>query len=93
MKKTFLFFTIFCISIVSFAQSNPDGAWISKGGEHQTVLLLKDGYFTSTEYSKNTFINSWGGPFIIIGDKINIKKEFDAQNNDETGTANKFPFQ
>ncbi|MEO7316016.1 MAG: hypothetical protein ABIW47_12575 [Ginsengibacter sp.] len=92
MKKVSLLMTLFSFCLVSFAQQNLEGAWILREGENNIVLLLKDGYFTFTEYSNHTFINSWGGPFTVSGNNIKIKKEFDAQHNEETGTVMQLSF-
>jgi hypothetical protein len=92
MKKAFFLFSFFSISLMSFAQNNLEGAWNLKQGNNTIVLLFKDGYFTSTEYSSNTFINSWGGPFSINGNSISVKKEFDTQNKEETGTIKQLTY-
>lgn len=92
MKKAFFLLYFFSISLISFAQKNLEGAWNLKIGDNNIVLLFKDGYFTSTEYSPTTFINSWGGPFSIKDNIISVKKEFDAQNKEETGTTKQLTF-
>lgn len=71
----------------SFAQQNPEGAWSSTGAGNNIIVLLKDGYFTSTKYSADSFINTWGGPYTIKKNTISIKKEFDAKNSEETGSV------
>ena len=68
------------------------GAWTLQNGDTTIVLLLKDGYFTSATYTKEKFINTWGGPFKITGKTLRIKLEFEAQNNEKTGTTKAIPF-
>ncbi len=92
MKKVFFLIALFSFSLVCFAQQNPEGAWTLQKGDNTIVFFLKDGYFTSTEFSTDKFINSWGGPFTISGNIININTEFDAQNSAETGSVKQVTF-
>ena len=92
MKKGSFLVALVSLCITSFAQQSLEGAWSKLEGENNIVLLLKDGYFTSTEYSNHVFINSWGGPYIISNSNINIQIEFDSQNTEETGTVKQLSF-
>lgn len=86
MKKSILFLSLVLFSFSSFAQDQPNGAWQLKMNGHDFVLLFMDGYFTATEYTKDEFINTWGGPFSTNGNIIKVKKEFDTYDKEETGT-------
>ena len=93
MKK---FFSI-CLMVLFFgpvmAQDHSlTGAWTLQKGDTTFVLLFKDGYFTSAKYTKETFINTWGGPFEVSGKILRIKLEFEAQNNEKTGTTQQISF-
>ena len=92
MKKSLLFLNLVLFSFVSFAQDQLKGAWQVQKGENNIVLLFMDGYFTATEYTKEKFINTWGGPYSLEGQSLKIKKEFDAANTEETGTEVKMTF-
>lgn len=92
MKKSILFLSLVLFSISSFAQDQPNGAWQLKMNGHDFVLLLMDGYFTATEYTKDEFINTWGGPFSTNGNTIKVKKEFDTYDKEETGTEHTMNF-
>ena len=86
MKKSLLFLSLVLFSVSSFAQDKLNGAWQLTMNEHHFVLLFMDGYFTATEYTKDKFINTWGGPYSKKGNKLTVKKEFDAMNKEETGS-------
>lgn len=69
-----------------------DGAWEIKSGDHQVVLLVKDGYFTFTEYSPTEFISSWGGILKVDGNKAKILAEFNSINSEEVGREMTYDF-
>lgn len=69
-----------------------DGAWEIKIGDHQVVLLVKDGYFTYTEYSPAEFISSWGGILKVDGSKAKIVAEFNSANSAEVGREMTYDF-
>lgn len=86
MKKSLLFVSLILFSFFSNAQDQLSGAWQLKMNDHHFVLLFMDGYFTATEYSKDRFVNTWGGPYSVKENTIKVKKEFDTQNNEATGS-------
>lgn len=92
MKKLVLLFSFAIFSLFGFAQDQLNGAWQVKKGENTTVLMFMDGYFTAADYTKNEFINTWGGPYSVNGNIITVKKEFDAVNKEETGTERTMSF-
>ena len=86
MKKSILFLSLALFSFSSFAQDQLIGAWQLKMNGHDFVLLFMDGYCTVTDYTNDEFIETWGGPYSINGNKIVGKKEFDTQDKEKTGT-------
>lgn len=86
MKKSFIFLSLVLFSFSSFAQDKLNGAWELKMNGHDFVLLFMDGYFTATEYTKDEFMNTWGGPYSANGTTLTVKKEFDAVNKDDVGS-------
>lgn len=69
-----------------------DGGWEIKTGEHQVVLLVKDGYFTYTEYSPTEFISSSGGILKVDGKNAKILAEFNSANSAEVGKEMTYDF-
>ncbi|MEO6681529.1 MAG: hypothetical protein ABIN48_01775, partial [Ginsengibacter sp.] len=49
--------------------------------------------FTMTEYTKDEFINTSGGPYSVNGNLIMVKKEFDTYDKEQTGTEMKMALQ
>ena len=86
MKYLILLFSL-ASSFSSFSQGQPGGAWQLNTNNHHFVLLFMDGYFTATDYTDQEFISSWGGPYSIDGNTIQVKKEFDTRDMKQTGTA------
>lgn len=90
MKKCLLF-TLLSLLFVYFLssfqlkenQQSLQGAWISKNGSLETVLLFMDGYFTQSIYDKKNkmFIETRGGPFQLSDNKITIQYEFDSKDS------------
>ena len=76
---------------VTSQPSLPDGAWHLREGKTNTVLLFQDGYFTSSVYTDDVFVNTWGGPFNIKNNTLSVKLEFDANESEQTGTTREFP--
>ena len=89
MKKSSLFLSaIFILICNAFGLSMPsaiEGAWQSKSGEKELVILFQDGYFTQTEYNANEFIKSWGGPYSIKDNKVEVLVEFNSSDSAEVG--------
>lgn len=86
MKKLLLFFSLVLFTFSSFAQDQLNGAWQLKMNGHDFVLLFMDGYFTTSEYTKDEFINTWGGPYSKAINTIKVKKEFDTYDKEATGS-------
>lgn len=84
----FLFFTIPGSSQLSLT----NGAWSSTDGVKQHILLLQDGYFTSTQYQGNHFIDTWGGPVTINETTLSILVEFNSANPGEVGSSRALEF-
>lgn len=88
MKKFLPFLLVLCSLTVSptvYAQSL-DGAWELKTADEQIVFLIKDGYFTYTEFSPAAFISSWGGILKVNGNQASILVEFNSVDSEEVGT-------
>ena len=95
MKRKFFFLLtalilIFNASCVS--QTVVNGAWQSKNGERETILIFQDGYFTYTEYSADEFLKSWGGPYEINHKQIRIRVEFNSADSAQVGTQTAINF-
>lgn len=87
MKHLFILMMIgFSSGIAQGQQDFLEGAWNMQNGAKQEVIIFQNGYFTSTTYQKDKFINSWGGPFKIKDNTIHIRVEFNAADNQETGS-------
>ncbi|HEY0750999.1 MAG TPA: hypothetical protein VGD26_07580, partial [Chitinophagaceae bacterium] len=90
MKKPLLFtllFLWFINFLLSFQlrtnQQSLHGAWISKNGGIETVLLFIDGYCTQSIYDKGNkkFIETRGGPFQLVDNRLSIQYEFDTKDS------------
>jgi hypothetical protein len=93
MKQFIVFLA--SISFIILLQSNTkliqstslDGAWMHIEGNTEQVLLIVDGYYTQTNYSKaqKQFLDTRGGVF--SGDKkaFNVLVEFDTKNKEQIG--------
>lgn len=92
MKKTsFLFLCATFLAISASAYSLPiEGAWISKNNHEQTVLLLKDGYFTLTIYDSTKFLSTEGGTFHTNGEKLGVSIEFNSEDTSKVGKNNTY---
>lgn len=78
-----LLFTYAIISIASslLLKKNPiEGAWIHHGKNITTVLLLCDGYFTSTRYTDTSFIETSGGPYSLDNHILLVNEEFNTSS-------------
>ena len=95
MKKTFIFLSALFISVLNISgllKPFIEGAWQSKSGEKESVILFQDGYFTETEYSVNGFVKSRGGPYTIKNNEIEVLVEFNSADSAEVGSRQVFPF-
>lgn len=90
MKKPLLFAFLFLLLIYFLSsfqrktnQQSLNGAWISKYGDIETVLLFIDGYCTQSIYDKGNkkFIETRGGPFQLDDNRLTIKYEFDSKDS------------
>lgn len=92
MKTIYLFVAIiFSLSVK--AQQNLKGAYQSKE-EKEIIVCLMDGYFVETKYNVNTkaFIYTWGGPFVIKGNKLLITIHFDSKDKELVGKTKEIAF-
>ena len=93
MKK----FSLLCLLVSFFAtglaqDKSLAGAWKAQKGDTTFVLLIKDGYYTATSYTKGTFLNTWGGPYKDNGKTLRLQLEFEAQNNEKTGSTEEIAY-
>ncbi len=95
MKKIIAFLTSIALIIVlqsntKLIKSNPlNGSWMRIEGNTEQVLLVVDGYFTQTNYSKEVkkFIDTRGGVFTSDNKAFNILVEFDTKNKEQIGKS------
>lgn len=62
-----------------------EGAWINKSGDKHIVILIKDGYFTCTDFKSDEFMSSWGGIISEQGQEVNIHTEFNSSDSAKVG--------
>lgn len=65
------------------------GAWQSKQGNTEHVLLFVDDYFTHTVYDKQNkkFIETRGGAYTYVNGQLTIYFEFDTKDKERVGIA------
>ena len=94
MHLKWLFVFLGFISFQTMAQVKNDisGAWHSKQGGQEDVILFQDGYVTQTVYHTNEFLYSRGGTYKIADNQMVVLVEYNSENNDEVGTQLKLNF-
>lgn len=93
----------FCVVAFALAFSNTqknkesikDGAWQFKKGVDEYSFIAADGYCMVTHYSKENkkYYNSFGGPAMLEGNKLQIKIEFNSDDKTQVGTVKNFDWQ
>lgn len=70
------------------------GAWQTRNGNEQQVLLFQDGYMTHTSYDKEgrRFLQTRGGPYTVQQGKLEIRIEFDTRDKEKVGTAETYAY-
>jgi len=70
------------------------GSWMHQTGDEEYLLLFIDGYNTHSIYSKpaRKFIETRGGTYSIIGNKLTISYEFDTRDKEQTGNSLTYDF-
>lgn len=53
-----------------------EGAWRYHENGNTIILLFSDGYFTTTQYTANSFVQSAGGTYTIENNYLLVKEEF-----------------
>ncbi len=87
MKKLILF-TISCLfTLLSFAQSDFQGAYLLQEGQSTKLWLFIDGYCSLTNYQQDKYISTEGGPFTYSDGKLQINLEFNDADNNLVGTT------
>ena len=63
MKKYFsLAVVVLTMNIAAFAQQNKiEGSWSHADGDLKTILLIMDGYITTSHFKTNEFLWTKGG--------------------------------
>ena len=91
-KSPFLLIAfIFLSNTFGFSQNAViNGAWQTKDGSKESVILFQDGYFTETEYSANEFLKTIGGPYTQENNKINVLVEFNSADSTTVGQPIEF---
>jgi hypothetical protein len=99
MKNTLLIVVIGLLPVFeSFKLSpikNPEGAYIYQHDNGEDWLMLKDNYLIHTSFNKSAkqFHFSRGGPYVVDGQKISCKLEFDTRDSKKIGQIESNPFQ
>ncbi|MBB1286965.1 membrane or secreted protein [Flavisolibacter sp. BT320] len=71
-----------------------NGAWQTKNGNEQQVLLFQDGYVTHTSFDKEgrRFLQTRGGTYSVQPGKLEMRIEFDTKDKEKVGTAETYSF-
>ena len=71
-----------------------NGAWHSTEGSMEQALIIADGYCMLTKYDKinKKFLNSFGGPLTVTGDKISLKVEFNSDDKTQVGKTLQYEY-
>lgn len=88
MKKhliPILIFMAICMNAYSQSSTNIEGSWVNKSTDQQTILLIKDGYLSCTEFTTDKFISSWGGVVSEKDKKIVVHIEFNSSDSEAVG--------
>ena len=89
MKKYFsLAVVVLTMNIAAFAQQNKiEGSWSHADGDLKTIVLIMDGYITTSHFKTNEFLWTKGGIATIDNQLIKIKTEFNSADSEKTGNA------
>lgn len=70
------------------------GAWIHKDNAKEEILLVVDGYYTYTVYSKieKKFTETRGGSYTLNGNQLYVTIEFDTNDSEQTGKPIAYSF-
>lgn len=70
------------------------GAWQTKAGNEQQVLLFQDGYFTHTSFDKEgrRFLRTRGGTYAVNPGKLELRIEFDTKDKEKVGVAETYVY-
>jgi len=63
------------------------GAWQYQENGRQETMTFVDGYFVHTVYDKagKQFLYTWGGPYSVKDDKIEVAVQFNTQQKEKVG--------
>jgi len=93
MAKNIRFLTgLFLLMSPAVFSQTLDGAWELKTADKQIIILIKDGYFTYTEYTPAEFISSRGGILKTDGNRVKALIEFNSANSAEVGEEMTYNF-
>jgi hypothetical protein len=88
MKKLLTLLVLLTPALFAFSQQAAfNGAWRLQNGTSEIVWIFTDGYSAQTTFDKTNkrFISTWGGPYMVQGDKLAIKIEFNTVNAGSVG--------
>lgn len=88
--KTLFTFSLVAVSFFALAQpaaTLSEGAYQHKIGETHHLWIFQDQYFSAIEYSDSHFIRTWGGPYSFKNNTVQIKVEYDTQDENNVGKA------
>lgn len=93
MKVHFLLFGLMLsMMFVPASSQKIDGAWQSMNNGVKSLIAIKDGYFTHTEFSAKEFISSWGGTMYVKDKTMVISVEFNSANSENVGEKTRYTF-
>lgn len=80
--------TSLCLcTLLSFGQSTIQGAFLFQEGTNTKLWLFIDGYCSLTNYQKDKYISTQGGPFTYSEGNLEVDVEYSDKNSDLVGTS------
>ncbi len=91
MKRIYVLLMTLLFAVTAFAQGEiqMNGAFHRKDGNVNHLWLLSDGYCSYITYEDNKYLGTWGGPFTMKADGIEVKVEYNDLKPEEIGTVKK----
>ena len=70
------------------------GAWAWQENSRQETLTFVDGYFVHAVFDKagKQFLYTWGGPYTVKDDKIEVAVQFNTQQKEQVGQTVSIPW-
>jgi hypothetical protein len=93
MKAITLLIALVLSSLGFDSTASLKGSWSNTADGTRTVWIFTDGFFTVSIFSKEKFISTYGGSYLLKGNTILQKIEFDTQTPERIGTEQSIKFQ